>query len=124
MTTANKLSCGMSNASILLCAINDSTFTISKKHEKSCKILRIASFHDFFGRDFFGAATVEFSFACFTCTTSNSNEHHTHGLMVYFYQFIVCSLRICPFEALFFPFFNTIKLAFLTQRSSAALGLF
>lgn len=104
MTTANKLSCGMSNASILLCAINDSTFTISKKHEKSCKILRIASFHDFFGRDFFGAATVEFSFACFTCTTSNSNEHHTHGLMIYFYQFIVCSLRICPFEALFFLF--------------------
>lgn len=77
MNIANKLSCGMSSASMLLYAMNSSTFTMSRKHEKSYKILKNTFFDDFFGRDF--VVAVAFSFAQFfrLPTTPNSTRNQS-----------------------------------------------
>lgn len=112
MTIANKLSCAMSNASMLLYAMNSKTFTISKKQEKSCKILKNPIFHDFFRRDLvFGAATTavaaivvvvafEFSFAQFFSHTSIQNSIDSVSI----YETEQYTDALSPFQlSIFFP---------------------
>lgn len=78
MNIDNKLSCGMSSASILLYAMNSSTFTIRRKQEKSYNSLINTIFDDFFGRDWVGV--TEFSFAHFIQqpSTTKSIQIHTN----------------------------------------------
>lgn len=80
MTIANKLSCGISNASILLNAMNSSTLTVSKKQDTSYKIFNQTIFDEYFSRDF--RAVVELSFEQFSfihTSIRNKTENHSNG---------------------------------------------
>lgn len=84
MTIANKLSCGISNASILLNAMNSSTLTVSKKQDTSYKIINQSIFDEYlFGREFF--ALVELSFVQIShihTTIRNKLENHLNAKLI------------------------------------------
>ena len=91
--TMEKLSCGISNASILLYAMNNSTFTTRRKQEKSCKNLKQPTFVECFCCDFFAAVLmfrlIKFQLFShrgeFKCITQNYSTSHKS---LHFYRFL------------------------------------